>query len=198
MENTNMNKAVNSGLVIVAMPAVGKSTLTRTLTEEGWVVADSDSSKFNFKMSADGSQYVNEDGEPVTDAKLRVKNPNFLADYEADIRRKMEESNLVFVSAHAEVREMLQSAEIPFIYFTYKDNMKDAVINRILTRDTPQPNAIIAKVVDANWDLWMTQKEIGEPVAVVELGAGNYLAQYVKEHLYAGEYHFLISTDPIV
>ena len=198
MENTNMNKALNAGLVIVAMPAAGKSTLTRILTEDGWVIADSDSSKFNFKMSADGSRYVDEDGEPVTDSKLRVKNPNFLADYEADIRRKMTESSLVFVSAHAEVREMLQAAKIPFIYVTYKEDMKDEVINRIITRDTPQPNATIAKVAEANWDLWMTQKDVGDPLVVIELGTGNYLAQYVKEHLYAGEYHFLISTDPIV
>jgi len=194
----NMKKALNAGLVIVAMPAVGKSTLTRILTEEGWVVADSDSSKFNFKMSADGSQYVDEDGEPVTDSKLRVKNPNFLVDYEADIRRKMTESSLVFVSAHSEVREMLQSVDIPFVYFTYKEDMKAEVINRILTRNTPQPNAIIAKVTDTSWDLWMTQKEIGEPMAVVELGTGNYLAQYVKEVEYEGEHHLHIYTDPVV
>ena len=56
MENTNKFKAMNAGLVIVAMPAVGKSTLTRKLTEKGWIVADSDSSKFNFNMSSDGSQ----------------------------------------------------------------------------------------------------------------------------------------------
>lgn len=173
MENTNMNKALNAGLVIVAMPAAGKSTLTRILTEDGWVIADSDSSKFNFKMSADGSQYVDADGQPVTDSKLRVKNPNFLADYEADIRRKMTESSLVFVSAHAEVREMLQAAKIPFIYVTYKEDMKDEVINRIITRDTPQPNATIAKVAEANWDLWMTQKDVGDPLVVIELGTGN-------------------------
>lgn len=198
MENTNMNKALNAGLVIVAMPAVGKSTLTRTLTDKGWVVADSDSSKFNFKMSEDGSQYVDEAGEPVTDSKLRVKNPNFLADYEADIRRKMDESSMVFVSAHAEVREMLKAVKIPFIYFTYEEDMKDDVISRILTRDTAQPNAIIAKVAEANWDLWMTQKDVGEPLTVVELGKDNYLAQYVSELEHEGTLYLGISGRPVV
>lgn len=60
------------------------------------------------------------------------------------------QSSLVFVSAHAEVREMLEPVKIPFIYFTYKEDMKDEVINRILTRNTAQPNAIIAKVTDTN------------------------------------------------
>lgn len=198
MENTTTNKAVNSGLVLVAMPAVGKSTLTRELTDKGWVVADSDSSKFNFKMSDDGSQYVDEAGEPVTDSKLRIKNPNFLVDYEQDIRRKMAESSVVFVSAHAEVREMLAAVNIPFIYFTYKEDMKDEVINRILTRNTNQPNAIIAKVAEANWDLWMTQKDVGEPLTVVELGKDNYLAQYVSELEHEGTLYLGISGRPVV
>jgi hypothetical protein len=76
--------------------------------------------------------------------------------------------------------------------------MKDEVINRILTRNTNQPNAVIAKVAEANWDLWMAQKNIGEPLVVVELCKGNYLTQYVKERTVNGERCIFISTNPAV
>lgn len=165
-------------VVISAMAAAGKSTFTNLPAVQDLVISDTDSSKYNFKMN-DVGQYLDSSGNVTTDMDKRVKNPNFMRDYITAIKSKIGMVDILFVSAHEPVRQALGNAGIEFIYFTYKDSMKQEVVNRIRERKSQQPNNVIADVHEKLWDNMMVNKHAGNPKKVIELGSGEFIVDYI-------------------
>lgn len=87
------------GIIISAYPACGKSHATKTLTELGMKVADSDSSKFSWIYEDSGE---------------KRRNPNFVEDYLKHIEKAAKENDIVFISSHYEIRQSLRNLGFHF------------------------------------------------------------------------------------
>lgn len=160
--------------IISAMPGAGKSTLMKIAQQAGIKVKDSDSQKFNFRTNSQG-HYIDIHGKVVTQKEDRVKNPNFVQDYTQQIQKDLKENDLVFVAAHEVVRDALHQMKIPFDLVRHDKNIKDEIVERIKNRDSNQPNEIIAKVIDSNWDTWMKTIDKPGPEHIFVLRSGQFL-----------------------
>jgi tRNA uridine 5-carbamoylmethylation protein Kti12 len=169
-------------LIISAMPGAGKSTLVRTMNAK---VYDSDSQKFHYRIDAKGN-YITKDGSIATDKSQRVENPNFRSDYMEEISLRCKDNEIVFVSAHQEIRDLLNESGRLWAYVAYESTIKAEVVNRIRSRESEQPNNIIADIVAENWDDWMADAKTYPAPLTVFLKSEQYLSDVIGE---ATEWH---------
>lgn len=163
--------------IISAMAGAGKSTLIKN--NPHLKMHDSDSQQFSFKTDGQGN-YLTHDGDIATTKEQRVANPNFESDYLADIEKRCLENDVVFVSAHKVVRDLLNAGEKDWVYVAYEPEIKAEVVNRIRNRDTKQPNDIIANIVDENWINWMLDAKSYPAPKTLFLKSGQYLSDVIN------------------
>lgn len=163
--------------VVSAMPGAGKSTLIREMREAGLRVSDSDSQPFHF-LTDEAGQYLNKEGQVTTERSERVANPNFVRDYVNHIKEQLEVSDIVFVSAHEEVRKALSTEGIGFDLVRHKQENVEFVAQMIENRDSKQPNQLIADVVRRCWDEWFRTIDDRGPqnIYVIDVEQGQFLA----------------------
>ena len=166
-----------SCLIISAMPGAGKTTL---IDKTNLKIHDSDSQQFHYRSDAQGN-YLTKDGNIVTHKDQRVPNPNFLIDYMSEIISRSKDHEIVFVSAHKEVRDLLNQSGKPWVYVAYDATIKAEVVDRIRSRKSEQPNHIIADVVAENWDDWMDDAKTYPAPLAVFLKSGQYLSDVINE-----------------
>lgn len=181
-----------SATIISALPGAGKSTAIKQLNDEGFTVSDSDSRDYNFLMK-DGN-YIDYDGNVVTDKDKRIKHPDFPDNYITEILKRTRDHDYVFVLSHQEVREALDKKDIPYVFVTYERSMLSEVVSRIMTRNNGKGiDPIIAEVVKSEWGDWMDEADRlecedtddtvlsyipGEPINV-RLSTGQFMADVI-------------------
>ena len=159
------------------MPGAGKSTLVRARSAK---VYDSDSQQFHYLTDAKGN-YLTKGGSIATSKDQRVTNPSFAADYMAEISSRCKDYEIVFVSAHKEIRDLLNELDEPWIYVAYESSIKAEVVNRIRSRVSQQPNDIIADIVADNWNDWMADAKTYPAPLTVFLKSQQYLSDVIGE-----------------
>ena len=154
------------GFVISAYPCCGKSYITKHGTK--YKMTDSDSSKYSWI----------EEKQPNGEIK-KVRNPHFLEDYLAHIKEALQEYDVVFVSSHLQVRQMLQDNDIPFITIYPKNErcVKLEWIGRMWERGSDEE---FIKFQYEHWDEFVSNIS-NEPHGsdVFVLGSGDYITEQV-------------------
>ena len=147
------------GIIISAYPACGKSHATKTLTELGMKVADSDSSKFSWIYEDNGE---------------KRRNPNFVEDYLKHIEKAAKENDIVFISSHYEIRQSLRNLGFHFytVYPKADESVRDEWIDRMRKRGNN--NIFIEKQIEM-WPKNMENIENESHGILLRLGNGKYL-----------------------
>ena len=143
-------------------------------------IHDSDSQQFHYRVDANGN-YQTKDGSIAINKDQRVVNPNFTVDYMAEIRARCKENEIVFVSAHIEIRDLLNKSGKPWVYIAYEPSIKNEVVNRIRLRASKQPNSIIADIVADSWDDWMADAKSYPAPLTIFLKSQQYLTDVIGE-----------------
>lgn len=121
--------------IIAGFPGVGKSTFVE---KNPALAIDADSSQFSWMMSMG----------------VRIRNPSFPANYIERIKSLIGTYEIIFVSTHKEVREVLRDNCI-FYYLSYPDKRKKA---EYLARYAARGNDdAFVKLLDKNWDAWIEE-----------------------------------------
>lgn len=138
-------------IVISAFPCCGKSYATKNLTQ--YKISDLDSSQFAWirrKRTEEELENMKEDWdkephllpgsamiEQYRDREIQVRNSNFIADYIAAIKERIDaKDDIIFVSTHLEVRQALTDNKISFMtIYPHKDTkVRDEWLGRMFVR----------------------------------------------------------------
>lgn len=143
------------GHVISAFPATGKSHLSWT----SFSYMDSDSSSFSW-------------------LKPGVRHPEWPGNYIERITDLLSIGGTVFVSTHAEVRNALVAAEIPFVLVYPAIDLRHEYRERMVDRGSPA--ALIEKVIDELWYPALRECQAQTDCIHVVLRRGQFLSDVVK------------------
>lgn len=144
-------------IVISAFPGTGKSHFTAN-APEGLRVSDSDSSQFSW-------------------AAPKIRHPDWPRNYMDHILGLIEDGvDIILVSSHAEVREALVAAGIPFVAIYPSVGQKADYLERYCLRGSPEA---FVNLLDAKWSEWTSLTNVGTPNVVI-LRPKQYLSDAVK------------------
>lgn len=146
-------------LVISGFPGVGKSWLFGN--PNGLTVADSDSSNFSWANAAE-----------------KIRHPEWPSNYIQHIREKRDETDIIFVSTHKEVRDAMVVAAIPFILVYPSPDMKEEYIKRYVDRGNA-PGFV--HLLEQNYETWIAELQAQTNCTHVVLGPGQYLADVLSQ-----------------
>lgn len=169
-----------TALIISAMAGAGKSTAIAN--NPNLKMYDSDSQKFHYITNERG-EYLDEDGEVVTSVSDRVEKASWPTNYIEDIISRSQENDVIFVSAHSNIRALLDIDGISYKYVVFHPDIKDEVVVRIRNRKTDQPNDVIANIVESRWDEWIVDHGDYTSDELVVLGSGEYLSDKLNDLL---------------
>jgi hypothetical protein len=152
--------------IVSAFPGTGKSYFFREVADKvGLRVLDSDSSGFSWITS------VGTTGESV-----KIRNPEFPANYIKHIKENMGEVDIIFVSSHKEVREALVAEGLEFFLVYPWKEYKDEYIKRYTERGNPKE---FIATVGKNWDMWIDELEKFKPKGVTHIELWH---EYLADH----------------
>lgn len=140
--------------VVAAFPATGKTYLASRNGHRFW---DSDSSRFSWS-------------EPG------VRHPEWPENYLAHIREGIEHQIDTLVSTHAEVREVLHEAGIPFTLVYPSEDQRDDYIARLNGRGSPPR---LVTLIAGHWDEWIASCRQQEGCEHIVLAPGQYLSDVI-------------------
>lgn len=139
---------VKQTLVISAFPGCGKSHFFRNNKDKE--VLDSDSSKFD--------------------------KTHFPQNYIEHIKSNLGKVDIIMVSSHKEVRDVLVENKIPFILVYPSPNIKDEYIQRYIDRGN---TGYFVELLDKNWELWLNELEEQVGCEKIKLEEGQYLSDVI-------------------
>lgn len=142
------------GCVIAAFPATGKSYYAAAAGR-----VDSDSSAYSWKWLGPDE---------------RVRHPDWPGNYMAHIREALDAGSTVLVSTHAEVRQALAEARIPFTLIYPAPPLRAEYRARMERRGSSA--ALVAKVIDELWDDALADCAGQTGCVHIVLRSGEYLA----------------------
>ena len=126
--------------IISAFPACGKTYAFKKLNENGYKILDSDSSQFSWCY----------DYDPTNSDKIeKYRNPEFPKNYIQHIKDHMDTEDVIFVSSHKVVRDLLKEENIPYYLVYPKKDMKDEWMYRFKNRGNDES---FIKFQDEHWD----------------------------------------------
>ncbi len=128
-------------VIISGFPGIGKTYLKQNNPQT--IIADSDSSEYSW--------IVNDDGQ-------KVRNPDFPKNYIQHISNLYEDDDteIILVSTHKDVREGLELAELPYIIVYPAKELKEQYLSRFERRGSPDA---FLQVLSENWDAWIQDIE---------------------------------------
>ncbi len=145
--------------VISAFPGVGKSWMFNNQQDLGLKVSDSDSSNFSWLSKG-------------------VRHPDFPNNYIEHIKDAMQTNDVVLVSSHDVVRDALTQAGIEFLTVYPNISDKDEYLQRFIKRGSDQA---FVKLINDNWDEWISNINKNAGDLHVELNLGEYLSDFVLD-----------------
>jgi len=139
--------------IISAFPGTGKTFVSEMFkNSEDYIILDSDSSTFDKKEWP--SNYINYIGS------------------------KIGEVDIIFISSHKEVRDMLTKLNIPFNLIYPKKTLKKTYINRYKKRKSTEE---FITYVESSWADWIDSCEQQEGCNKIILQKGEYILDVLKK-----------------
>lgn len=187
-------------IILSVFPACGKTYVYKHQKELGISVLDSDSSEFSWMQRKRTTEeleeikrnynstyhlitayeYINR----IKDQLIKVRNPEFPANYVKHIKEQMKSGkyDFIFVSSHESVREALKNENIKYTIVCPNINMKEEWIGRCYLRELEGKNLFPIKVLIDNWDTWMKQliDEITHYENGIFLKPGEHLSDIIN------------------
>ena len=117
-------------LLCAAFPGTGKSMMYRRFSNGEKIILDSDSSKFNKDQ--------------------------FPQNYLQHIKNNIGKVDIIFISSHKEVRDMLVANNLPFTLIYPERSLKNEYLARYKDRGN---SSQFIEMVEKNWDLWIEECE---------------------------------------
>ena len=138
-------------IVISAYPCCGKTFCYEKLGKQ-YIILDSDSSQFSWttrkptqeEIDEYGSQHTNtllgEDyfKKEYSERMIKVRNPEFPANYIQHIKNNIGEVDVIFVSSHLEVRKALQDAGIEYVTVYPDPDLIEEWVGRMYLRNSSE------------------------------------------------------------
>lgn len=143
-----MDPTLSRGRVVAAFPATGKTTLVKNC--EGFI--DSDSSTF-------------------------TRGDDWPTNYITAIRDRLSEGWTVLVSTHAEVRQALADAGVPYTLVYPVSEAREEYRKRMEERGSPP--VLVTKVCDELWDDALAECRAQEGCERIELDPDEYLSDVI-------------------
>lgn len=151
-------------------PACGKTWLYEHQEEYGLKILDSDSSNFNWIITYD------ENGK-----KIKERNPDFPNNYIKHIKENIGKADIIFVSSHASVREVLDKEGIDFTIVYPESRCKVEWVGRCFIRDKNGETGCGAEAMYNNFDEWIRECfETGIDHEEIVLCPQEYLSDYFE------------------
>jgi len=151
--------------LISGFPGVGKSFFVwhykgrlRLPTDPKINIMDSDSSRFS--LDEDGALF-----------------PQNYIDYILD---SADEFDIVMISTHDVVRDALVKQDIDFTLVYPNIDLKSEYMERYNQRGD---NKSFIKLINTNWDKWITELQSQEGCKKIELSTGQYLSDVISDIL---------------
>ena len=122
-------------------------------------ILDSDSSKFSWIYDENGK-------------KTDERNPEFPRNYIQHIKDHLIKEDIIFISSHDNVRELLQKEEIPYILVYPERNARTEWINRFIKRGNPKD---FVEFQEKMWDTFIDGMEDDPSPYKICLKGNEYL-----------------------
>lgn len=151
----------HKALIISGFPGVGKTSLCSKSSE--LKVLDSDSSSFSW-----------------ADKSKQKRSPNWPQNYIDHIQDQIIKNDLILVSSHKEVRSELVNTDIPFVLVYPSLEMKEEYIQRYINRGNEDA---FVKLLEANYDKWITELMEQKGCTHVVLKPGQYLSDIIFDNI---------------
>ena len=131
---------LSTAKVICAFPGMGKSYFYKKYKDSGITILDSDSSNFSWVWNITHTR------------KSNIRNLDFPQNYINHIKDNLDKADVIFVSSHKEVRELLIEEKIEFDVVYPKVSRKKEMLE--LYRDRGN-NPEFIEILEKNFDDWI-------------------------------------------
>lgn len=165
-------------IIFSVFPACGKTYLYEHQEDYDLKILDSDSSQFSWIerpviFKTDSYQY---------EKTVKIRNPDFPANYIKHIKENIGKYDYIFVSSHASVREALDDAGIDFTIVYPMRGCKAEWIGRCFIREKNGESGCGAEVMCDNFDQWHLECfETGINHKEIVLRPRGYLSDYFEK-----------------
>lgn len=178
---TQLNTPAKNTIIISAFPGCGKSEATAMHKTSGEIWLDSDSSKFHWIYNQDGS---------------KLPNPQFPQNYLKHIQNFSGYADVIFVSTHKEILELLCDNNIPFVLVRPYRVIKDAYIRRYKERGNDDS---FINLMNTKWDQFMDDMDKFSDSAIqcFELGRELFLSDVMDNIVDAWTDTVKLTTIPV-
>ena len=134
-------------------PACGKTWMCEHQEGYGLKILDSDSSQFSWMERP----VTFKTGDHQYEKIIKLRNPDFPANYIKHIRDNIGKYDYIFVSSHASVREALDTEGIEFKIVYHEHHFKAEWVGRCYIREKRGETGCGAEVMYNNWDQWVRE-----------------------------------------
>lgn len=155
-----------NGILIAGFGAIGKTTVAKKYKN----VLDLESSNFKYIIDDDLKLLSVEERKGIKTRKLNKKFPE---NYYNAIIENLYKNNIVLISMHKEIINMLKHNKIDYIVVYPKEDMLEEIIERCEKRGNSQE--FLAGIKDAYYKLYPSKDD-----NVIWLKKGEYLEQILK------------------
>lgn len=145
--------------IISGFPGVGKTYFFNNLNNIK--VIDSDSSIFSW----------------IYTKNKKKRNPDFPKNYLEHIKSKMGNVDIILVSSHKEIRDLLEINNLKYYIIYPNISLKEEYLNRYRSRGNDD-NFI--NLVNNNWNLWLKELQSQKNENCIELKNNQYLSDVIE------------------
>ena len=128
------------------------------------IILDSDSSNFSWIKDENGNN-------------TKERNPEFPQCYIDHIKENIDKADVILISSHEIVRQALKDNNLGYMLVYPSIELKEEYMNRYIQRGSDY-NFI--KVIESNWDKWISDIEKEEFPKKVRLEKDQYLNNLLK------------------
>lgn len=155
------------GKLIAGFGGIGKTTLGKKYDN----VLDLESSNFKYIIDEELKELNVEERKGL---KTRTPNKDFPINYYNAIIENLEKYDIVLISMHNEIVEMLRENKIDYTVVYPKEDMLDEIMQRFINRGNTED--FLSGVKDAYYRLYPDKND-----KVIWLDSGEYLEDILKE-----------------
>jgi hypothetical protein len=169
--------------IFSVFPACGKTWLYDYQENYDLKILDSDSSQFSWMYVVDEKhEFKNRGKKNYKEQYIKVRNPEFPANYIKHIKENFGKYDYIFVSSHASVREALDKEGIDFTIVYPKSCCKAEWIGRCFIREKNGETGCSAEIMYNNWEQWINECfETGISHKEIVLKSREHLSDYLSK-----------------
>ena len=120
--------------------------------------------------------FNNTDKKILDSDSSKFDKTQFPQNYIEHIKSNIGKCDIILVSSHKDVRDALVKNGIKFTLVYPKRELKDDYINRYIQRGSPPA---FIKLLENNWDIWITEMDNQVGCDKIKLDKGEYLSDVI-------------------